>query len=137
MMSEDDKPRPPDIFDDMKALRAASSDAVKQARRQTPPEGEEQERKLRLLGAPFEFVAHVRRKTRGEVVLLLAIYIYRRTVVCKRKTVDLRGDELAELGISRQTADWALRKLQTASVVQSHNEGRGRRVRVTLHRWRR
>ena len=53
----------------------------------------------RWVGFPFAFLADVCRSTEGRAPLVVAMLIYRRTCVCKNRTVTLPGAELAELGV--------------------------------------
>src|SRR5262245_51600639 len=85
----------------------------------------------RLLGAPFEFVAEVCRLTEGRVVLVVALYIYRRVMVCNSRTVTLPSSELSELGLARQDKQRALARLQQAKLVELVKV-KGRTTQVTL-----
>ena len=85
----------------------------------------------RLLGAPFEFVAEVCRLTEGRAALVVALYIYRRVMVCNSRTVTLPSGELAELGLARQDKQRALARLQQAGLVELVKV-KGRTTQVTL-----
>jgi hypothetical protein len=88
-------------------------------------------RGCRHIGCPLAFIADVCGLTRGRHTLVVALYIYRRTVVCKSRTVTLPGDDLAELGISRGRKQEALARLDAAKLVRVEN-ATGLSARVTL-----
>lgn len=88
-------------------------------------------RAKRLIGAPFEFVADVCRKTRGRATLVVAQYIYRRVSVTGCSTVTLPSGELAELGIDRRRKGEALTNLHTVGLIKVAT-AEGRTARVTL-----
>ncbi len=85
----------------------------------------------RLLGAPFEFVAEVCRLTEGRAALVVALYIYRRVMICNNRTVTLPSGELAELGLARRDKQRALARLQQAGLVELVR-AKGRTTQVTL-----
>ena len=85
----------------------------------------------RLLGAPFKFIAEVCRLTEGRAALVVALYIYRRVMVCNSRTVTLPSGELAELGLTRQDKQRALVRLQKAGLVELVKV-KGRTTQVTL-----
>jgi hypothetical protein len=89
-------------------------------------------RKSRHIGCPIEYMAEVCRKTEGRTALVVAQYIYRRTVVCKATTVTLSADDLTELGVSRRRKLEALAKLQKAGLIEVELVGSGRSGKVTL-----
>ena len=62
---------------------------------------------------------------------MLAIYIYRRTIVCNGLTVTLPAEELAELGVARQLKSKALVRLQQVGLIRVENSV-GRTAQVTL-----
>ena len=86
----------------------------------------------RWVGAPFAFLADVCRSTEGRAPLVVAMLIYRRTCVCKSRTVTLPGVELAELGITRPQKHKALARLEAAGIIRIEKGRAGRTVRVTL-----
>ena len=63
--------------------------------------------------------------------MVLAIYIYRRTCVCRSKTVTLPTAELADLGISRPRKHEALSKLEAAELIRVERVA-GQTAKVTL-----
>jgi hypothetical protein len=90
------------------------------------------ERKRRHFGGPWEFIAHVCRLTRGRSALVVALYVYHRTVVCRTQTVELIGAELAELGVTKSCRHWALQRLQDVGVVRLNWEAASQRLKVSL-----
>src|SRR5262245_209602 len=88
-------------------------------------------RTRRLLGAPIEFVAAVCRSTEGRTALVVALYIYRRVIICKNQTVTLPSGELAELGLARRDKHRALARLQQAGLVDLVR-AKGRTTQITL-----
>jgi hypothetical protein len=91
----------------------------------------ERERGRRHVGFPWAFLADVCRLTEGRAALVVAIYIYRRTHVCRSLTVTLPARELAEVGIVRQRKHEALTKLQAARLIKVERIA-GRTAKVTL-----
>jgi hypothetical protein len=87
----------------------------------------------RHVGFPWAFMLDVCRAThRHPTAALVAILIYRRTIVCKARTVTLPGAELAELGIGRTTKYRALARLEKAGLVRVERGRPGRPLQVTL-----
>jgi hypothetical protein len=86
----------------------------------------------RHIGAPLEFLADVCRSTEGRNTLVVALCIYRRTLVCRNQTVTLPAADLAELGISRRRKNEALPKLQDAGLIRIEKPAAGRSAEVTL-----
>lgn len=111
------KPDPTDIFDDLDKLKADSTVTA--------------EPRSRYIGAPLTFVNEVCRLTEGRAALVVALCIYRRTVVCKSQTVTLPGGELTKLGIDRCHKRRALAKLQSAGLIEVKNAV-GRTAKITL-----
>jgi hypothetical protein len=91
-----------------------------------------QRHRRRHIGCPWEFLVDVCQRTRRRAAMALALYIYRRTEVCRDPTVKLLGPELAELGINRRRWHEALRKLQAVGLVQLHKSPPGQKTEVTL-----
>jgi hypothetical protein len=89
----------------------------------------------RLVAFPWAFLVDVCRLTEGRTALVLAEYIYRRTYVCRDRTVTLPAGDLAELGINRQRKAEALAKLEAAGVIRLERVVAGRSAKVTLT-WR-
>jgi hypothetical protein len=83
------------------------------------------------IGAPLSFVSDVCRLTEGRIALVAALCIYRRTVVCKSRTVTLPGDDLAKLGVDRSHKKRALATLQSAGLIKVKNAV-GRTAKITL-----
>jgi hypothetical protein len=86
----------------------------------------------RHVGVPVDFLADVCRLTRGRSTVLVALCIYRRTCVCRSKTVTLPGADIAELGISRSLKNKALAKLEAAGLIRLEKGAGGQSARVTL-----
>jgi hypothetical protein len=103
----------------------------------TPPHDETtasaapRQRSKRLMGAPFEFVVEVCRSTQGRAALVVALYIYRRAIVCNSYTVTLPSDELTKLRIGRRDKNKALLRLQQAGLIVLVKV-KGRTTQVTL-----
>ncbi len=72
----------------------------------------------RHLGAPFEFLVEVCRSTEGRAALIVALLIYRRTVVCHSPTITLSAAELTELDVSREMKRRSLVQLATAGLIR-------------------
>ena len=85
----------------------------------------------RFIGAPVGFLMDVYRLTTGRVALVMALHIYRRTVVCKNHTVTLPATELAGLGVNRSVKRKALTQLQAAGLIKAKNKP-GRATSITL-----
>jgi hypothetical protein len=85
----------------------------------------------RHVGFPWAFLVDVCRLTEGRATLAVAIYIYRRTQVCRSLTVTLPAAELAEIGIVRQYKHMALDKLQAAKLIKFERTA-GQTAKVTL-----
>lgn len=85
----------------------------------------------RWVGCPLAFLGDVCRLTEGRAPVLVAELIYRRTHVCKSRTVTLPRAELAELGITRQQKARALTKLATVNLIRIEKSA-GCSARVTL-----
>jgi hypothetical protein len=83
------------------------------------------------VGFPWAFLVDVCRLTEGRAALAVAIYIYRRTQVCRSLAVTLPAAELAEIGIVRQRKHEALAKLQDAKLIKVERTA-GRTAKVTL-----
>jgi hypothetical protein len=88
----------------------------------------------RHVGFPLAFLVDVCRSIDGysAAPLVVAMLIYRRTIVCKACTVTLPGKELADLRIDRAQKLRALTKLQKAGLVRIERDRLGRSARVTL-----
>jgi hypothetical protein len=86
----------------------------------------------RHVGAPLNFLIDVCQRTEGRTALIVAIYTYRRTHVCRSQTVTLPASELAELGISLRQKNKALGKLEAAGLVRLGKVAPGRATKVTL-----
>jgi hypothetical protein len=94
-------------------------------------------RGLRMMGAPWAFWVDVcsalgRTGRSHGTAAVLAVFIYRRTVVCRTRTVKLPGRDLAELGVDRWQRRRALAALVNAGLVRTEREGPGQSTRVTL-----
>ena len=85
----------------------------------------------RWVGLPFAFLADVYRSTDARAPLIVAMLIYRRTCVCKSRTVTLPGAELTEIGIGRETKRRALAQLEAAGLIQVERTS-GHTAQVTL-----
>jgi hypothetical protein len=89
----------------------------------------------RHVGAPLDFLIDVCQRTAGRTALIAALYVYRRTHVCRSQTVTLPAGELAELGITRRRKNEALTKLEAAGLIRIKKMAAGRAAKVTLT-WR-
>jgi hypothetical protein len=89
------------------------------------------QRGRRHVGFPWGFMADVCRLTEGRTALVVAIYVYRRTHVCRSPTVTLPAAELAELGVDRRRKQEALTMLQEAGLISAERAA-GRTTKVTL-----
>ena len=86
----------------------------------------------RHVGFPWAFLVDVCRLTEGRTALVVAIYIYRRTHVCRSPTMTLAADDLKELGIIRRQKNRALAQLQTTGLIRVENMPTGHSAKVTL-----
>jgi len=86
----------------------------------------------RHVGSPLAFLIDVCRLTEGRNALVVAMYIYRRTRVCRSQTVTLPAGELAELGIDRRRKNEALAKLEAAGLIRVERVPIGQKAKVTL-----
>jgi hypothetical protein len=86
----------------------------------------------RLVAFPWAFLVAVCERTEGRTALVVAMYIYRRTHVCRSQTVTLPPGELAELGIDRRDKNKALVKLEAAGLIRIERMAIGQSARVTL-----
>jgi hypothetical protein len=84
------------------------------------------------VGFPWAFLVDVCRLTEGRTALVVAIYIYRRTHVCRSPTMTLAADDLKELGIIRRQKNRALAQLQTTGLIRVENMPTGHSAKVTL-----
>ena len=78
-------------------------------------------RAVRHVGVPWAYLSDVCRLTEGRAALVLAIYIYRRTIVCHGLTVTLPSEELAELKVTRRLKSKALARLQQVGLIRVEN----------------
>jgi hypothetical protein len=89
------------------------------------------------IGCPLAWLEWVFPLVRSKEQLVVALYIYRRSIVCHSKTVSLANRELQQLfGISRFTKSRALAELRQAGVITTVQQD-GQAVRVTLAKKRR
>ena len=86
----------------------------------------------RLVGFPWAFLVDVCRLTEGRTTLVVAMYIYRRTHVCRSQTVTLPIGELRELGVDRKRRHEALSMLEAAGLIRIEKAPAGRSSKVTL-----
>jgi hypothetical protein len=86
----------------------------------------------RLVAFPWAFLVDVCRLTEGRTTLVVAMYIYRRTHVCRSQTVTLPITELRELGIDRKRRHEALINLEAAGLIRLERMLAGRSTKVTL-----
>jgi hypothetical protein len=85
-----------------------------------------------FIGCPMSWLKRVLLAVRSAEQLAVALYVYRRTKVCRSKTVSVSNAELQrELGIDRRIKYRALTGLESAGVVRLKNRI-GRAVTVTL-----
>jgi hypothetical protein len=94
----------------------------------------QRKRGRRHVGFPLAFLVDLCRRMPGRsaVPIVVAALIYRRTVVCRSRTVTLPGAELAELGIDRPQKSRALTLLARAGFIQIEQSKPGETRRVTL-----
>jgi hypothetical protein len=86
----------------------------------------------RLVGAPLAFLTDVCRLTAGRAPLLAALLIYRRTCVCRSRTVTLPGEDLSEVGMGREAKRRALARLADAGLIRIERALPGHAATVTL-----
>jgi hypothetical protein len=84
------------------------------------------------VGFPWAYLVDVCRRTEGRTALIVAMYIYRRTYVCRSRTVTLPAGELAELGINRRDKNKALAMLEAAGLIRIKKAAPGCSAKVTL-----
>jgi hypothetical protein len=97
-----------------------------------PPAYRRRKKHARHVGFPWEFLVDVVRLTSGRTALIVAVYVYRRTVVTGSKAVTLVGSELADLSVRRDAASRALATLEAAGLVKLNKRGVGRRTEIEL-----
>jgi hypothetical protein len=86
----------------------------------------------RHMGAPWSFWAALTKTKVPWLAVILGVYIYRRTLVTGTLTVTVPRAELDELGIDRYQRSRALRRLESAGVIQTIKTGAGHSPRVKL-----
>src|SRR4051812_32484271 len=104
-------------------------------RAHTPPENVPVKTRARvrgLVGAPLVFLNDVCRLTEGRATLVVALLIYRRTCICRDRTVTLPGAELTAAGITGEGKGEALAKLATAGIIRLEGVGARQTAKVTL-----
>jgi hypothetical protein len=88
----------------------------------------------RFIGCPVPWLVWVAPLMKSKEQLILALYLYRRCVVCRSNTVTVPTLELEELGIGR----WAKRRLlvvlEQAGVLTIRKRN-GRATQVRLNHW--
>lgn len=84
------------------------------------------------IGGPWEFWVAVRSQTLNGAALTVAMYVYRQTVVRRRRTVKLVSSELIELKVDRSGRHKALRILEAAGLVRLHSPSARRAPEVEL-----
>jgi hypothetical protein len=89
-------------------------------------------RRARLLGAPYDFLVEVCRRTEGRAPFLVALLLYRRTCVLASRKVTLPGAELDLFDTSRSAKQRALLQLEAGGLIQIDRSGDGRAPTVTL-----
>jgi hypothetical protein len=97
----------------------------------TKADGRKQ-RGRRLIGCPMAYLIDVCRLTKGRAALLVALLVFRRTVVCGSRTVTLPGGELAELGIDRSMKRKALARLKAGGLIRIEQDAPRHTTRATL-----
>ena len=105
--------------------------SIEQVLREQMKRKQQPRRSVRYIGAPLSFLSDVCRLTEGRTILLVALCVYRRVIICDSRTVTLPTIELAKLGINRHRKREALIKLRKAGLVKVRN-ARGRTARITL-----
>jgi|SRR6516162_1020745 hypothetical protein len=86
----------------------------------------------KLVAFPLAFLVDVCRLTEGRTALVVAELIYRRTHVCRSRTVTLPISELRELGIDRNRKNEALVKLEAAGLIRIERMAPGQSAKMTL-----
>lgn len=86
----------------------------------------------RLVAFPWAYLVDVCRLTEGRAALVTAAFIYRRTHVCKSRTVTLPGTDMAELGVGRELKRKALARLEAAGIIRIESNEPGCTAEVTL-----
>lgn len=84
-----------------------------------------------IIAAPPKFIKEVCRVTRGRHTLMVALYLYHRTCICKSQMVTLPSGLLATFGVTPRTKQRALARLQAVGLVELERAN-GRTTRVTL-----
>jgi hypothetical protein len=86
------------------------------------------------VGCPWGYLVDVCRLTPGRstAFIVIAILIYRRTVVCRGRTVTLPNTDLAELGIDRPHKSRVLAALADVGLIRIEQTEPGQTSKVTL-----
>jgi hypothetical protein len=85
-----------------------------------------------FIGCPLSWLKRVLPVMRGAGQLAVALYVYRRTKICRSRTVTVSNAELEkELGVNRWVKYRALSNLEGAGVVRLGSKT-GHAVKVTL-----
>jgi hypothetical protein len=85
-----------------------------------------------FIGCPMSWLKRVLPAVRSADQLAVALYVYRRTKVCRSRTVSVSNAELQkELGICRYTKYRTLAWLENAGLIRTESRD-GRSVKVTL-----
>jgi hypothetical protein len=79
----------------------------------------------RFFGCPLEWVKRVIPVVQSKEQLAVAIWLYRRRIVCKCELFDVPNDTLREeLGLSRKVKYQTLRRLEKANVITVVRNGK-------------
>ena len=79
----------------------------------------------RFIGCPISWLLRVLSAVKGKQELVVAIYLWRRHIICqRRKTFDVPNGELESWGIPRQTKYRALARLDAAGVLAVRRKGK-------------
>ena len=74
--------------------------------------------KDRLIGCPVWWLRRVRPAVTERDQIVVAIYLWRRRIVCGRETFDVPNGELRALGVSRKIKYRTLELLATADLIK-------------------
>jgi hypothetical protein len=110
----------------------AEMDADQQKAMAAIKQAGKRKRGQRHIGGPWEFWTTVRSRTLNGAALTVAMYVYRRTVLFRRRTLTLVGSELAELKVDRTGRHRALLTLAAAGLVKLHQSPPGSASKVEL-----
>jgi hypothetical protein len=94
--------------------------------------GRQKKLQPKYIGCPLGFFTDVCRRTKGRTALVVALCLYRQTIVEGSATVSLGDEWFAELKIDRKGKSEALHALEAAGIVRLHQSGPGKKSGVEL-----